>query len=131
MCRRRGAEATVDYEREDLKSRIRELTNGGARVVIDPVGGRYAEQALRSLARGGVFVTLGYAAARFPRFRSIWFCSRTSPSAALRSGPSLPITVMMPHGTCVSCSRCSPRGGSGRISVPGSHCPTPQRRCDM
>jgi NADPH2:quinone reductase len=66
VCRRRGAEATVDYEREDLKSRIRELTNGGARVVIDPVGGRYAEQALRSLARGGVFVTLGYAAGTIP-----------------------------------------------------------------
>jgi NADPH:quinone reductase len=66
VCRQRGAEATVDYEREDLKSRIRELTDGGARVVIDPVGGPYAEQALRGLARGGVFVTLGYAAGAIP-----------------------------------------------------------------
>jgi NADPH:quinone reductase len=66
ICRRRGAEATVDYQREDLKSRIRELTDGGARVVIDPVGGPYAEQALRGLARGGVFVTLGYAAGAIP-----------------------------------------------------------------
>ena len=65
-CRQRGAEATVDYDREDLKSRIRELTNGGARVVIDPVGGRYAEPALRGLCRGGVFVTLGYAAGAIP-----------------------------------------------------------------
>jgi NADPH:quinone reductase len=66
ICRKRGAEATLDYEREDLKSRIRELTDGGARVVIDPVGGPYAEQALRGLARGGVFVTLGYAAGAIP-----------------------------------------------------------------
>jgi NADPH:quinone reductase len=66
VCRQRGAEATVDYEREDLKSRIRELTDGGAGVVIDPVGGPYAEQALRGLARGGVFVTLGYAAGVIP-----------------------------------------------------------------
>jgi NADPH:quinone reductase len=66
VCRRRGAEATVDYEREDLKSCIRELTDGGARVVIDPVGGPYAEQAIRGLARGGVFVTLGYAAGAIP-----------------------------------------------------------------
>jgi NADPH:quinone reductase-like Zn-dependent oxidoreductase len=65
-CRRRGAQATVDYEREDLKSRIRELTDGAARVVIDPVGGHYADQALRGLARGGVFVTLGYAAGTIP-----------------------------------------------------------------
>jgi NADPH2:quinone reductase len=66
VCRQRGAQATVDYERENLKSRIRELTDGGAHVVIDPVGGRYAEQALRGLARGGVFVTLGYAAGAIP-----------------------------------------------------------------
>lgn len=66
ICRQRGAQATVAYDRDELKSAIRELTGGGARVVIDPVGGRYAEQALRGLARGGIFVTLGYAAGTIP-----------------------------------------------------------------
>lgn len=66
LCRQRGAEATVDYDREDLKSRIRELTGDAARVVLDPVGGRYSEPALRGLARGGTFVTLGYAAGDIP-----------------------------------------------------------------
>lgn len=66
LCRQRGAEATVDYDREDLKARIRELTGDAARVVIDPVGGPYAEPALRALARGGTFVTLGYAAGTIP-----------------------------------------------------------------
>ncbi|MGA9493699.1 MAG: NADPH:quinone oxidoreductase family protein [Mycobacterium sp.] len=66
LCRRRGAEATIDYDREDLKSRIRELTGDAARVVLDPVGGTYAEPALRGLARGGTFVTLGYAAGAIP-----------------------------------------------------------------
>ncbi|HTX94361.1 MAG TPA: NADPH:quinone oxidoreductase family protein [Mycobacterium sp.] len=66
LCRQRGAEATVDYDREDLKSRIRELTGDAARVVLDPVGGPYAEPALRGLARGGTFVTLGYAAGTIP-----------------------------------------------------------------
>jgi NADPH2:quinone reductase len=66
LCRRRGAEATVDYDREDLKTRIRELTGDSARVVLDPVGGSYAEPALRALARGGTFVTLGYAAGAIP-----------------------------------------------------------------
>jgi NADPH:quinone reductase len=66
LCRRRGAEATVDYDREDLKSRIRELTGDAARVVLDPVGGKYSEPALRGLARGGTFVTLGYAAGAIP-----------------------------------------------------------------
>jgi NADPH2:quinone reductase len=66
LCRLRGAEATVDYDREDLKTRIRELTGDAARVVLDPVGGPYAEPSLRGLARGGTFVTLGYAAGAIP-----------------------------------------------------------------
>jgi NADPH:quinone reductase len=66
LCRARGAEATVDYDREDLKTRIRELTGDAARVVLDPVGGSYAEPSLRALARGGMFVTLGYAAGTIP-----------------------------------------------------------------
>lgn len=66
LCRGRGAEATVDYDREDLKTRIRELTGDSARVVLDPVGGPYSEPALRGLARGGTFVTLGYAAGTIP-----------------------------------------------------------------
>ena len=66
LCRLRGAEATVDYDREDLKTRIRELTGDAARVVLDPVGGPYAEPSLRGLARGGIFVTLGYAAGAIP-----------------------------------------------------------------
>jgi NADPH2:quinone reductase len=66
LCRQRGAEATVDYDREDLKLRIRELTDDSARVVLDPVGGPYSEPALRGLARGGTFVTLGYAAGTIP-----------------------------------------------------------------
>jgi NADPH2:quinone reductase len=65
ICRQRGAEATVAYDQDDLKGAIRELT-GGARVVIDPVGGNYAEPALRGLARGGTFITLGYAAGTIP-----------------------------------------------------------------
>jgi NADPH2:quinone reductase len=56
VCRQRGAEAVVDYEREDLR----------ARIVVDPVGGPYSEPALRALGRGGIFVTLGYAAGTIP-----------------------------------------------------------------
>ena len=97
LCRQRGAEATVDYDREDLKTRIRELTGDGARVVLDPVGGSYAEPALRGLARGGTFITLGYAAGTFRRSRSISFCSRASPSAAWRSVPSWATTPTTPR----------------------------------
>ena len=67
LCRARGAEATVNYSTEDLKVRIKELTVGGADVVIDPVGGDYAEAALRATRWGGRFVVVGFASGEIPR----------------------------------------------------------------
>lgn len=67
LCRDRGAVATVDYAAEDLKTRIKELTDGGADVVIDPVGGPYSELALRATRWGGRFVVLGFASGEIPR----------------------------------------------------------------
>jgi NADPH:quinone reductase len=62
-----GAEAAIDYDREDLKLRVREITGGGADVVVDPVGGAYAEPALRALRAGGRFLVVGFAAGDIPR----------------------------------------------------------------
>lgn len=67
VCRARGADEVIDYSREDLKNRIKQVTGGGADVVIDPVGGPYSEQALRAAAWGGRFVCLGFASAEIPR----------------------------------------------------------------
>jgi len=67
LCRDLGAEATIDYETEDLKERIKEITGGGADVVFDPVGGRYSEQALRATRWGGRFVVVGFASGEIPR----------------------------------------------------------------
>ena len=67
VCRERGAEAVVNYERDDLKVAMKELTGGGADVVIDPVGGPYAEPALRATRWGGRFVVVGFASGEIPR----------------------------------------------------------------
>ncbi len=67
LCLERGAEAGVDYGSEDLKARIKEITGGGAQVVVDPVGGPLAEEALRALGWGGRFVTVGFASGEIPR----------------------------------------------------------------
>ena len=67
LCAEHGAVHVIDYTTEDLKTRIRELTEGGAHAVIDPVGGAAAEQALRSVRWGGTFVTLGYASGVIPK----------------------------------------------------------------
>jgi NADPH2:quinone reductase len=67
LCLERGATAAVNYATEDLKVRIKELTADGAHVVIDPVGGPSAEQALRALRWGGRFITVGFASGEIPR----------------------------------------------------------------
>jgi NADPH2:quinone reductase len=66
VCRAKGAMATIDYTEEDLKARVNEVTGGGSDVVIDPVGGRYAEPALRAMRWGGRYVVLGFAAGEIP-----------------------------------------------------------------
>ena len=68
LCRKHGADDTINYETEDLKTRTRELTDGlGADVVYDPVGGKYAEPALRSTAWEGRYLVIGFAAGDIPR----------------------------------------------------------------
>ena len=67
VCAALGAEAGVDYVHEDLKQRIREITGDGADLVVDPVGDRWAEPALRAIRWGGRFVTVGYAGGDIPR----------------------------------------------------------------
>ena len=68
LCREHGATATINYETEDLKTRIRELTGGvGADVVYDAVGGDYAEAALRSTAWEGRYLVIGFTAGEIPK----------------------------------------------------------------
>ena len=61
-----GAEATIAYEGEDLKTRARELSGGGVDVVVDPVGGRHAEPALRATRHLGRFCVIGFASGPIP-----------------------------------------------------------------
>lgn len=68
FARAHGADDTVNYAREDLKERLKALTGGeGADVIYDPVGGAYAEAALRATAWGGRFLVIGFAAGDIPR----------------------------------------------------------------
>ena len=68
LCRQHGAALTINYDTEDLKTRVRELTDGkGADVVYDAVGGPYSEPALRATAWDGRFLVVGFAAGEIPR----------------------------------------------------------------
>jgi NADPH2:quinone reductase len=68
LCRQAGADLTLDYANEDLKLRAKELSGGGVDVVLDPVGGAYAEPALRTLRPGGRYLVIGFASGEIPRF---------------------------------------------------------------
>ncbi len=67
VCRAHGADELIDYASEDLRARIKALTDGkGVDVVYDPVGGDYSEPALRSMAWNGRFLVVGFAAGAIP-----------------------------------------------------------------
>jgi NADPH2:quinone reductase len=68
FCRSAGADWAIDSTKEDVKGRIRELTNGrGADVIFDPVGGELSEQAFRSIGWKGRHLVIGFAAGEIPR----------------------------------------------------------------
>jgi len=68
LCKEYGADETINYNTEDLKNRIKELTDKkGADVVYDPVGGSYSEPALRAMGREGRFLVVGFAAGDIPK----------------------------------------------------------------
>jgi NADPH2:quinone reductase len=68
VCRAHGADATINYAAEDLRERVKNLTDGkGVDVVYDPVGGPYSEPAFRSLAWRGRLLVVGFAAGEIPK----------------------------------------------------------------
>jgi len=68
FARARGADETVDYAAEDLKTRLKELTGAkGVDVVYDPVGGVSTEAAVRALAWRGRLLVIGFAAGEIPK----------------------------------------------------------------
>lgn len=62
-----GAMHLVNHRWGELRGGLREVLPDGAHAVIDPVGGELSEPALRSLRRGGRFVTVGFASGVIPR----------------------------------------------------------------
>lgn len=62
-----GARHLVNHRSGELRGALKEALPYGADAVVDPVGGELSEPALRSLRRGGRFVTVGYASGVIPR----------------------------------------------------------------
>ena len=67
FCATLGAHAVVDYQREDLKARLKQLAPSGVDVTLDPVGGPYSEPAMRAMSWGSRFVVVGFASGEIAR----------------------------------------------------------------
>ena len=68
VAREHGADATIRYDIEDLRERLRELTDGrGPEVIYDPVGGAFAEPAFRSIGWRGRYLVVGFASGEIPK----------------------------------------------------------------
>jgi len=62
-----GADHTIDYEQEDVRDRVEELTDGeGANVIFDPVGDDAFDASLRCVAWKGTILVIGFASGRIP-----------------------------------------------------------------
>ncbi|MCL1593099.1 MAG: NADPH:quinone oxidoreductase family protein [Actinomycetia bacterium] len=67
FCRSLGADHTINYTTADLRATIKEMTDGrGVDVIYDPVGGDIVEPAFRSIAWGGRYLVIGFAAGDVP-----------------------------------------------------------------
>jgi NADPH2:quinone reductase len=69
LAERAGADVTIDYSDPDLdlKATIREITDGGAGVVVDPVGGPRSASLLRALRFEGRYLVIGFASGDIPQ----------------------------------------------------------------
>lgn len=67
FCRSLGADETLNYSTEDVRERLKAITQGrGPDVVYDPVGGDLAEPVFRSIAWRGRYLVIGFAGGGIP-----------------------------------------------------------------
>ena len=68
FAKKHGAHHGLNYASADLRNGLKELGGEhGIDVVYDPIGDRYAEPALRSLAWYGRYLVVGFAAGQIPK----------------------------------------------------------------
>ncbi|AZG46970.1 quinone oxidoreductase family protein [Gordonia insulae] len=67
VARNHGCDEVIVYRREDIATRVRELTDGaGVPVVFDSIGATTFESSLKSVARRGLLVCFGTASGPIP-----------------------------------------------------------------
>jgi NADPH2:quinone reductase len=91
LVRDAGADAIIELNREDLRDSLRDqvhaATGGqGADIVIDPLGDRFFEAAIRALAWCGRYVVIGFAAGQIPTLKVNYLLVRNIEVSGLQIG---------------------------------------------
>ncbi len=68
IAKAHGADELIDYKSENIRERVKALTDGvGADVIYDPVGGDTFAASLRAIAPGGRILIVGFASGDVPQ----------------------------------------------------------------
>ena len=66
LVKSKGAVEAINYEKENIRDRMKELCSKGANVVFDAVGGSIFKDAFRSIAFEGRVIVVGFASGDIP-----------------------------------------------------------------
>ena len=104
VCGKYGATMFVNYAKEKMRDKVKELTGGnGADIIYDAVGGDAFDKSIRCIAWYGRLLVVGFAAGRIPRCRPTWRCSRAATSAACSTAPGAAASRTEARKTSTSC----------------------------
>jgi NADPH:quinone reductase len=68
IAKQYGADELIDYRTEDIRERVKVMTDGrGVDCVYDPVGGTAFDASLRSIVQGGRILVVGFASGTVPQ----------------------------------------------------------------
>jgi NADPH2:quinone reductase len=90
VARERGATETIRYSDEDLREKLKVLTDGkGVDVVYDPVGGATSIAAVKAMAWGGRHLVVGFATGDIPQIPANLLLLKSAASLGVLWGMSL------------------------------------------
>jgi NADPH2:quinone reductase len=110
-----GCEHTIVYTREDVATRVRELTDGkGVPVVFDSIGATTYQSSIDSLARRGLLVCFGTASGPIPPINAMELAVKGS---LFVTRPALADYIADPAERAALAGELFDHVGSGRIVV--------------
>lgn len=71
IAKKYGADYVINYTKEKIRDRVKEITDGHcADVIYDPVGGDVFDESLRAIAWDGRLLVIGFASGRIPEAKA-------------------------------------------------------------